>query len=59
MLFVEPDVLLRVDVTVKVVVPTNEMSVVVTEIVRLLRVIQLRFDGLIVRVSVWVQPLGL
>ena len=44
--------LLKVDVTVKVVVPTNEMSVVVTEIVRLLRLIQLRFDGLIERVSV-------
>ena len=43
--------MLRVDVTVKVVVPTNEMSVVDTEIVRLLRVIQLRFDGLIERVS--------
>ena len=43
--------LLSVDVTVNVVVPTNEMSVVITEIVRLLRVIQLRFDGLIERVS--------
>ena len=44
--------MLSVDVTVNVVVPTNEMSVVITEIVRLLRVIQLRFDGLIERVSV-------
>ena len=43
--------LLSVDVTVNVVVPTNEMSVVITEIVRLLRVIQLKFDGLIERVS--------
>ena len=44
--------MLKVDVTVKVVVPTSAMSVVITEIVRLLRVIQLRFDGLIERVSV-------
>ena len=43
--------MLSVDVTVNVVVPTNEMSVVITEIVRLLRVIQLKFDGLIERVS--------
>jgi len=44
-------VLLRVEVTVKVVVPTNEMSVVVTEIVRLLMEIQLG-EGLSDRVSV-------
>ena len=51
--------MLRVDVTVKVVVPTSEMSVVVTEILRVLRVIQLRLDGLIDRVSIEVHPLGL
>ena len=43
--------MLRVEVTVKVVVPTNAMSVVVTEIVRLLMEIQLG-DGFIERVSV-------